>query len=553
MSLVHLSCPILACTSLRSAVIYNAPLRISVRQLGRRPPKPGKPPNLPPAKKVLYRVIDVPWMKSEDVKELLWRRHAYNNAITSLRAVFKKEIEAKEAAGLGIEALRAREKEELDVLLLKNEEENKGRARMREALEKETCDKLKAEFLEDIELKLNEQDEMVKQSTEEVRRSLEESESFVTLENLDEKLLAALENPTVFDYCIDLQGQKFHDPVPVKYLEGTPTRQKGRSFDRSLVAPRNIARQEAKAVIDSQKSGMTLEDKISNLQDIIYKRPIVPMNLDRWKNYVRSAPRNYSMIVMFTALSTGVNCPICKPAYDEFYILANSYRYGHMNDKALYFGVVEFEENQQIFQQMNLNTAPVIFHFPAKGREKRHDQMEFQRFGIDADAMAKFVAERTGIHIHVLRPPNYAAPVVIMLLVMLIMGLLYMRRNNLEFLYNRTFWGLVCVAIVLCFMSGQMWNHIRGPPFFMTHPQTRETSFIHGSTQYQLVSETYIVLGFYGIITAGMVLLLEAPERKDYKKFASFIGIGIVAVFFSLLLSVFRMKYQGYPYHFLFH
>ena len=70
-------------------------------------------------------------MKPEDVKELLWRRHAYNNAVTSLRAVFKKEIETKEAAGLGIEALRAREKEELDALLLKNEEENRERAKMR--------------------------------------------------------------------------------------------------------------------------------------------------------------------------------------------------------------------------------------------------------------------------------------------------------------------------------------------------------------------------------------------------------------------------------------
>jgi len=247
MSLVHLSCPILAGTSFRSAVIHNTPLLVSVRQLGRRPPKPGKPPNLPPAKKVLYRVINVPWMKPEDVKELLWRRHAYNNAILSLRSVFKKEIEAKEAAGLGIEALRAREKEELDALLLKNEEENKERARMREALEKETYDKLKAEFLEDIKLKLKEQDEMVKQNTEEVKRVLEESESFVTLENLDEKLAAALENPTVLDYCIDLKGQKFYDPTPVKYLEGTPTRQKGRSFDRSLVAPRNIAQQEVKS------------------------------------------------------------------------------------------------------------------------------------------------------------------------------------------------------------------------------------------------------------------------------------------------------------------
>jgi oligosaccharyltransferase complex subunit gamma len=307
------------------------------------------------------------------------------------------------------------------------------------------------------------------------------------------------------------------------------------------------------AMAIAQKASLSVEDKISNLQDMLYKRPIISMNTERWKNYVRSAPRNYSMIVMFTALSAGVNCPICKPAYDEFYILANSYRYGHMTDKAVYFGVVEFDDSPQIFQSMNLNTAPVIFHFPSKGREKKGDQMEFQRFGIDADAMAKFVAERTGVHIHVLRPPNYAAPVVIMLLVMLIMGLLYMRRNNLEFLYNRTFWGLACLTIVFCFMSGQMWNHIRGPPFFMTHPQTRETSFIHGSTQYQLVSETYIVLGLYVVITCGMILVLDAPERKDsYRKMYAFVGLGLVAVFFSLLLSVFRMKYQGYPYHFLF-
>lgn len=70
-----------------------------------------------------------------------------------------------------------------------------------------------------------------------------------------------------------------------------------------------------------------------------------------------------------------------------------------MTDKALYFGVVEFDDSPQIFQSMNLNTAPVIFHFPAKGREKKGDQMEFQRFGIDADAMAKFVAERTSVHV----------------------------------------------------------------------------------------------------------------------------------------------------------
>ncbi len=43
-------------------------------------------------------------------------------------------------------------------------------------------------------------------------------------------------------------------------------------------------------------------------------------------------------------------------------------------------------------------------------------------------------------------------------------------------------------CIVFAFMSGQMWNHIRGPPFVMTNPQTRETNFIHGSTQFQVAN-----------------------------------------------------------------
>lgn len=98
--------------------------------------------------------------------------------------------------------------------------------------------------------------------------------------------------------------------------------------------------------------------------------------------------------------------------------------------------------------------------------------------------------------IRVLRPPNYAAPVVVLLLAMLVGGLLYMRRNNLDFLYNRTSWALICLVsiasfplyfftfvscqcIVFAFMSGQMWNHIRGPPFIHSNPNTRETVSIH--------------------------------------------------------------------------
>jgi len=171
--------------------------------------------------------------------------------------------------------------------------------------------------------------------------------------------------------------------------------------------------------------------------------------------------------------------------------------------------------------------------------------------GIDAEAMSKFVHDRTQVQIRVLRPPNYAAPVIVALLGMLVLGLLYLRRNNLEFFFNRTFWGSVCLAIVFAFLSGQMWNHMKGPPFMMTLPQTREAAFIHGSTQYQLIAETYIVLALYAGVTAGVVILNDASSYKidsGKKKLLMMVGLGLVVVSFSLLLSVFRSKYQGYPY-----
>ncbi|KAF8357315.1 hypothetical protein PRIPAC_92310, partial [Pristionchus pacificus] len=316
-------------------------------------------------------------------------------------------------------------------------------------------------------------------------------------------------------------------------------------------------------------SGPSLEEKVKMLQESLYRKPVMNLNMERWRNLVRSQPRNYSMMVMFTALSPGVNCPICKPAYDEFFILANSFRYAHSETRSLYFAVVDYEEAPNVFQQMNLNTAPILYHFgPKLQGKKKPEQMDFQRHGFDADAMARFVHDQTEVSIRVLRPPNYAAPVIILLLAMLVLGLLYMRRNNLEFLYNRTFWASVCVGICFIFMSGQMWNHIRGPPFIMTNPQTRDTQYIHASTQYQLVGETYIVAALYAAITFGFILMNDSAVVENIKdalksrKSSSLpaapayvwvaIGLGAVAFFFSALLSVFRSKYSGYPYSFLF-
>lgn len=131
---------------------------------------------------------------------------------------------------------------------------------------------------------------------------------------------------------------------------------------------------------------------------------------------------------------------------------------------------------------MKLNSAPVFMHFPAKGKPKKTDTMDIQRVGFLSESVAKWINERTDINIRVFRPPNYTGTVALLMLFALVAGLLYLRRNNLEFLYNKTAWGLIALVFVFAMCSGQMWNHIRGPPFIHNTPNGK-ANYIHGSSQ----------------------------------------------------------------------
>merc|ERR1711976_231632 len=217
-----------------------------------------------------------------------------------------------------------------------------------------------------------------------------------------------------------------------------------------------------------KKDSISLGEKVQQLVDLSAKRPVIRLNGNKFRDYVRNSPRNYSIVVMFTALSAQRQCAICKQASEEYQLVANSYRYSQLFSNKLFFAMVDFDEGPDVFQSMKLNTAPVFMHFPAKGKPKKADNMDLQRVGFGAEAISKWIAERTEINIRVFRPPNYTGTVALLMLMSLVGGLLYLRRNNLEFLYNKTAWSLIALFFVFAMTSGQMWNHIRGPPFVQT-------------------------------------------------------------------------------------
>lgn len=219
---------------LASATSQLDAVQIQKRQMGRRQPKQGKPPILPPSKKVLYHVVHAPWQKPEDVEELLWRRHAYNNAVSSLREVFRAEIAQNASHGRGIDAMKEAESLELDELIAANEQKNAERRKARAEREEENSKATKAAILEEIHAELQKRNSEKKVAEAEVRAAITRSDGFVNRENLETKILEALEKPTIYDFAIDRAGNKYFVPEPVKYQEGTPTRQKGRLYDQTL-------------------------------------------------------------------------------------------------------------------------------------------------------------------------------------------------------------------------------------------------------------------------------------------------------------------------------
>ena len=93
-----------------------------------------------------------------------------------------------------------------------------------------------------------------------------------------------------------------------------------------------------------------------------------------------------------------------------------------MMTNQLFFGLVDFDEAQDVFSQvileqyklnilhgflsyiinyfqLKLNTAPVVMHFPAKGKPKKTDTMDIQRVGFASEAVARWVGEQTEIQV----------------------------------------------------------------------------------------------------------------------------------------------------------
>lgn len=93
-----------------------------------------------------------------------------------------------------------------------------------------------------------------------------------------------------------------------------------------------------------------MAERVQALTEMAHKKPVLRFSGNRFREFVKTTPRNYSVIVMFTAMAPQRQCVVCKHASDEFTIVANSFRYSQAYSNKLFFAVVDFDEGSDVFQ-----------------------------------------------------------------------------------------------------------------------------------------------------------------------------------------------------------
>ena len=101
----------------------------------------------------------------------------------------------------------------------------------------------------------------------------------------------------------------------------------------------------------SQKA--TKLQRITNLAISAAKSGPGPIELtDKTFEDITSGPRNYTAVVLLTALDSRFGCQMCKEFQPEFDLVAKSWLKQHPDSNGLFFASLDFAEGRATFQKV---------------------------------------------------------------------------------------------------------------------------------------------------------------------------------------------------------
>lgn len=213
-----------------------------------------------------------------------------------------------------------------------------------------------------------------------------------------------------------------------------------------------------------------------------------------------SAPRNYTSLILLTAMDAKFGCAMCKEFQPEYELLAKSWAAQHKGGDGLYITMLDFEKGKDVFMKLGLNTAPVLHLFPptvGPGADPLHitdpHNFEFTQNHIPAEAIAQFIANHSPKKPEIVRPFDYSKVLKGVGAAVVGLAILKIAFTTLKpAIYSRNLWAALSLILILLFTSGHMFNHIRRVPY-VTNNGRGGVSYIAGGFSNQFGLETQII------------------------------------------------------------
>ncbi|KAB5577550.1 OST3/OST6 family protein [Coniochaeta sp. 2T2.1] len=300
------------------------------------------------------------------------------------------------------------------------------------------------------------------------------------------------------------------------------------------------------------------EERFKNFHTKALSSSPVKLNDASYKD-LTAVPRDYTGLVLLTALEGRYGCELCRQFQPEWELLSRSWTKGDKKGESrVAFGTLDFSDGRETFVSLGLQTAPVLLLFPPTVGPHAVSSAEPLRYDFTngpqtAEQVHDWLVRHTPDRPHpaIKRPINYMAWIIGLTIAAGVGTLIYVLWPYAwPFASNRNVWAAISLISILLFTSGHMFNHIRKVPYIAGDGKGG-ISYFAGGFQNQYGMETQIVAAMYGVLSfAAISLAVKVPRIADPKsqQLMVILWSGVLFLMYSFLLSVFRMKNGGYPY-----
>ncbi|KAI8890190.1 hypothetical protein K501DRAFT_206769, partial [Backusella circina FSU 941] len=277
---------------------------------------------------------------------------------------------------------------------------------------------------------------------------------------------------------------------------------------------------------------------------------VIKLNSNSYDRFTEGK-RSYGIVVLLTATDARFNCMPCREFDPEYALVASQFR-----QSELFFGRLDFQDGQAIYQKLGLTSAPNVYYFPPQeaGQHTPFIKYDLASSGFGAEAFAEFLSKESKHRIVVKRPTDYVKLGGKVFLIVGVLAMLKLVVSNMGFLFsNKYVWAAVTIGSILTMTSGFMWNRIRNPPYVMPG-KNGEINYIGSGFSQQLGMEQQIVAGIYGSLAFVLgALIISVPKLDDVgrQRAGVYIWMACFIFIFSCLLVLFKIKNGGYPFKLL--